>query len=613
MLLIFGGTTEGRIAAKVAEEAEKPFIYCTHGPEQEIELVNGQRHVGPMEVDDMLACIAEHQIEVIVDAAHPFAKNLHANIAEAARRASLKVIRLERTYCDTDNLSNVIQVKSYDEALTFLASGPWQQVLFLTGLHTIPVFKPYWSQHPQKSIFRVLDRDSSRAEALSYGIGLDQLIYFKDGSDDEALYNLTPVPDLVVSKESGSSGYFENKIKFASAVGAKLLVVGRPSLPEDWVEANGPHGLRLAIERIAPSFFELHCGYTTGSCATAATRAALLTLCGEQKPTSVNISLPNGEQIAIPIHSVSLHDYYCIASVMKMSGDDPDVTNGEEICAKVRRTAQQGITFCAGQGVGTVTLPGLGLPIGGPAINKVPREMMTHEIVSILGHEALKQSGVEVEISVPNGEELAKKTFNPRLGVEGGISIIGTSGIVKPFSHEAFVSSIKKEMQVAMALGEACLILNSGARSVKTMKELFPHAIDNAFIHYGNYIGDTLALAEELEAKEVAMGLMIGKAIKLAEGHANTHSKKVQMNKDFITQIAVESGCDEPIISAIEPMVMARELLSLLPPDANFYQVMMRYCMQVCRRYYTHGKLTLYLIHDDGSIVTQVSDTIPRL
>lgn len=608
MILIFGGTTEGRIAVQVAEEAEKPFIYSTFGPEQEIELVNGRRHIGPMEPGNMIDCIRKNNVQLIIDAAHPFAKNLHKNIEEVAITTQLNVIRLERNYAEKkQNNPNIIYTTGYPEALAYLLKEGEKQVLFLTGLHTIPHFKEYWEKYPERCTFRVLDRDSSRNEACGYGIKPDRLIFFNNETQDEDL-NRLPVPDIIVSKESGSSGYFENKIKFADAAGAKLLVVSRPTLPKEWTEVFGPYGLRLAIDRLYPDFFDLHCGYTTGSCATAATKAAMMTLCGLTVNEKVSIKLPNGEPIEIPVKEIRKEGDRCSATVIKVSGDDPDVTNGEEIISSVRFIQEEGIHFKAGKGVGTITLPGLGLPVGGPAINKVPKEMMTAEVTGLL-KEHPHTGGVEITVSVPSGEELANKTFNPRLGVVGGISIIGTSGIVKPFSHEAFVSSIKKEMQVALALGEKQIILNSGARSEKTMKELFPQALTNAFVHYGNYIGETLALASELDVKEVSMGLMIGKAVKLAEGYADTHSRKVQMNLEFIKQLAHESLCPSETIGRIDKLVMARELLELIPLSDPFYNTLLSHCMDVCRQFYPHGTLNLYLIHDKGQVIARQTNS----
>ena len=165
-----------------------------------------------------------------------------------------------------------------------------------------------------------------------------------------------------------------------------------------------------------------------------------------------------------------------------------------------------------------MTLPGLGIPVGEPAVNKVPREMITREL------SALYDGGLDVTISVPGGRELALKTFNPKLGVVDGISIIGTSGIVRPFSSEAFVEALRKEMEVAIAVGVPQIVINSGAKSEQFLRARFPDLQPQGFIHYGNFIGATLSLAAELGISRVTMGIMLGKAVKLAEGNLDTAS-----------------------------------------------------------------------------------------
>ena len=176
--------------------------------------------------------------------------------------------------------------------------------------------------------------------------------------------------------------------------------------------------------------------------------------------------------------------------------------------------------------------------------------MITNEVKQLLHSHGL-YSGVAVRISVPGGSELARKTFNPKLGIIGGISIIGTSGIVRPFSSEAFVNSIRKEIQVARALGCTDIVINSGAKSENYLRTRFPDLPPQAFIHYGNYIGETLRLAEEEGITRVTMGIMIGKAVKLAEGHLDTHSRNVVMNRDFITALATESHCPPENIAKV--------------------------------------------------------------
>jgi cobalt-precorrin-5B (C1)-methyltransferase len=225
--------------------------------------------------------------------------------------------------------------------------------------------------------------------------------------------------------------------------------------------------------------------------------------------------------------------------------------------------------------------------------------MITNEIEQLLHSHGL-HSGVSVRISVPGGSELAKKTFNPRLGITGGISIIGTSGIVRPFSSEAFVNSIRKEIQVARALGCPSIVINSGAKSENYLRSRFPDLPAQAFIHYGNYIGDTLRLANEEGITHITMGIMIGKAVKLAEGHLDTHSRNVVMNRDFITSLAVESHCHPANIARVAEITLARELWELFTDTPAFFTLLVDRCMTVCRPLLSHATLDIMLIPEQS-------------
>lgn len=211
-----------------------------------------------------------------------------------------------------------------------------------------------------------------------------------------------------------------------------------------------------------------------------------------------------------------------------------------------------------------------------------------------------------VTISVPGGEEIARRTFNPRLGIEGGISIIGTSGIVKPFSSEAFVDSIRKSMEVGRATGSPRIVLNSGAKSEKYVRGYYPELPAQAFIHYGNFIGDTIKITADLEIKAVTLGIMIGKAVKLAEGNLDTHSKQVTMNKDFLREVALSAGCGGETLAVIEKITLARELWTLLSAEdlQAFCSRLLELCHQYCDPLLPEGELTILLISEEGKIIT---------
>ena len=203
-------------------------------------------------------------------------------------------------------------------------------------------------------------------------------------------------------------------------------------------------------------------------------------------------------------------------------------------------------------------------------------------------------------ISVPQGAEIAKRTFNPRLGIEGGISIIGVSGIVKPFSEEAFIESIRKCMTVAQASDSERIVINSGGKSERFVKALYPHLPQQAFVEYGNYIGETLKIAHELGIKHVTLGVMLGKAVKLAQGHLDTHSRKATMDKDFIYSMLKETGIE----TDISTITLARELWEKLPPNKlqSFASTIIRHCAEHCNPLLPNGELTILLIDDEGHI-----------
>ncbi|MDE6342693.1 MAG: cobalt-precorrin-5B (C(1))-methyltransferase CbiD, partial [Muribaculaceae bacterium] len=319
-----------------------------------------------------------------------------------------------------------------------------------------------------------------------------------------------------------------------------------------------------------------------------------------KKVRDIDFKIPEGETLHMPVESIMVEKDSAIACVIKDSGDDPDVTDRSLISVEVSFAEHEGIRFFGGEGIGTVTLPGLGLPVGEAAINPVPRSMMSSEL------SAIYDGGLDVTVSLQGGEELAERTFNPRVGVVGGVSIIGTSGIVRPFSHEAFLESIRREMKVALANGCEKVVVNSGGKSEKFMKALFPELPQQAFIHYGNAIGETMKIAEECGVKHLIIGLMLGKAVKLAEGNMDTHSHKVTVNREFLISLAAECGCSKDTEEVIANLSLARELPSHLnEADAGcFFPELLRSCHLHCSEIFK-GKLDAVLIADDGKILSK--------
>lgn len=595
MILIFGGTTEGRVAVQVLDEAGREYFYSTKGDVQQIELVHGKRLTGAMTEELMKEFITAQEIKLVIDAAHPFAAELHRTIGRATAALGVPVVRYERVYPPLD--PRIIPCSSYDDMIDKLLAQPSYRLLALTGTNTIAPMKRFWTQ--RESFFRILDRDDSREKAIEAGFPMDHIRYFVEG-EDEALFREI-IPDAVTTKESGESGFFVEKVAPALDAGVPVYMIVRPALPEHYQPVNGPVGLRKAVERIVPEFFPLKTGFTTGTTATAAMTAALQAALGIEVGDDVEVRLPSGEVIRFPIDDVEvLEEGVYIAHCHKVSGDDPDVTQGARISASVRlRPGKEGARFLQGEGVGTVTLPGIGIEVGEPAINATPRRMMTE-----VAQRLYPQGGVDITVSVPEGRELALKTFNPRLGIEGGISIIGTSGVVKPFSSDAFIASIARQVGVALALGADTIVINSGAKSERYLKAAFPQLPSQSYVQYGNFIGETLQKLAEHNVPNVYMGVMLGKAVKLAEGNMDTHSKKVVMNKDFLHSVANECGCSSDAHELIDRLTLARELwVDLSSADV---ELMMPYiakaCHEVCQKLVPDSILNLLLIDDEGNI-----------
>ena len=588
MILVFGGTTEGRKSVEVLEEGGSPYFYSTKTGEQDITLHHGQRIDGALDVEAMLTFCREHDIRLIVDAAHPFASQLHQTIAQVSESQNIPTIRYERIYPKHD--PEITWIDDYSQIPRDIHS-----LLATTGVQSISKLKPLEAAGV-KVFYRILNRESSIAFAQKQGASPEQLCYYEDPQD-------IPVEaDAILLKDSGLSGGFQEKVDAAKARGMRIIALKRPQTPAIFTIVNGPYGLRRMVEKLLPEFYPLHSGLTTGTCATAAAVAQTLRLKKGEMPDEVPVVLPNGETINV---TVGYGDSY--AFCIKEAGDDPDTTNGIEVRASItlehRDTETQSFIIKGGEGVGRFTLPGFDYPPEEAAINKAPREMIQQNLKKLCISESLCSNNIIVTISVPQGAEIARRTFNPRLGIEGGISIIGVSGIVKPFSEEAFIDSIRKCMTVAKASGSERVVINSGGKSERFVKALYPTLPQQAFVEYGNYIGETLKIAHELNLPNITLGVMLGKAVKLAAGHLDTHSKRSTMDKTFISDMLHEAN----INIDISHITLAREIWEKLSPkkQQDFANVVISHCATYCKPLLPKGELTILLIADDGTILPQ--------
>jgi cobalt-precorrin-5B (C1)-methyltransferase len=351
----------------------------------------------------------------------------------------------------------------------------------------------------------------------------------------------------------------------------------------------------------------LRSGYTTGTCAAGATKAAILTLLTGRVAKSIEVSLPKGRKANLPIARTSINeDSSVTTSVIKDAGDDPDVTHNAEICSTVSLLSIKGqIVIDGGVGVGRVTKPGLGLELGNAAINPVPMSMITQAInEAALDH--LESRGIKVVISVPRGEEIALKTDNPRLGIVGGISILGTTGIVLPYSTASFAASIRQSLDVSVAMGTDTVVLTTGGRSEDFSKMLLGNTFpDHAFIQIGDFIGYSIKQCVNKKIRKVFVAGFIGKLTKMAMGVKQTHVKGSHVDMEFMAKIASTCSSSAVLTKEIREANTARHVSEIIDKNkvGGFYEAI---CREVFSQLnvYSNGRIELQVImfEFDGNV-----------
>ncbi len=314
---------------------------------------------------------------------------------------------------------------------------------------------------------------------------------------------------------------------------------------------------------------KLRLGYTTGSCAAAAAKAAAVMLLTGRRLETVALLTPKGIRLELEVREVETGPGYVSCAIAKDAGDDPDVTNGALIFARVSRREEPGIVIDGGPGVGRVTKPGLDQPVGAAAINSVPRRMIRENLEEVCAL-ADWSGGLEAVISVPEGERLAKKTFNPRLGIAGGISILGTTGIVEPMSDGALVGTIRAELSQRRAAGDRYVLLTPGNYGSEFIRDGL--GLDPALaVQTSNFIGDALDLCRELGFSGALLVGHVGKLVKLAGGMLNTHSRWGDCRMEILAAHAGAAGAPPERLGALLECAACDDALRILR-EAGVYR-----------------------------------------
>lgn len=312
-------------------------------------------------------------------------------------------------------------------------------------------------------------------------------------------------------------------------------------------------------------------GFTTGSCAAAASGAAAYMLLTGKTKTDITVETPSGRIFKAAILDIKRSENSVSCAVRKTAGDDPDITDGALIYSEVS-IRESGFSIDGGKGVGRVTRPGLDQPVGAAAINRVPREMIekkVREVCSFTGY----SGGLKIIISVPEGERLAEKTFNPKLGIAGGISILGTSGIVEPMSERAFIETIRLELRQKRAEGERRAVISPGNYGREFMKKSYGFDLDRS-VKCGNFIGLTVDMAKEEGFAELLLVGHIGKLIKVAGGIMNTHSREADCRMEILASLGLLCGADGGTARSILRCALTDEAVEILD-EAGIKQAVM--------------------------------------
>ncbi len=318
---------------------------------------------------------------------------------------------------------------------------------------------------------------------------------------------------------------------------------------------------------------KLRLGYTTGSCAAGASQAAARMLLTGREINQVELMTPKGILLHLEILDITREEGCVTCAVRKDGGDDPDMTNGMLIYACAEKCPGSGVHIDGGVGVGRITRAGLEQPVGAAAINRVPRTMISQQVQHVIEEEEY-EGGIQITISAPEGEKIAAKTFNPRLGIQGGISILGTSGIVEPMSEAALIRSIEVEMDMRIAQGEEYLLVTPGNYGAAYLKESMPDLPFEKSMKCSNYVGETLDMALAKGVKGILFVSHIGKFVKVAAGIMNTHSHQADARMEVLASNAIRVGADLETARRVLAGETTDEALEILQGTPYFQDTM---------------------------------------
>lgn len=353
-------------------------------------------------------------------------------------------------------------------------------------------------------------------------------------------------------------------------------------------------------------------GFTTGACSAAAARAATLALINRELPAGVDIDLPNGDTVRFAVNDGMLGANSASAAIVKDAGDDPDCTHGAHLTAEVQLLSGQAGVFelAGGDGVGTVTQPGLGLEVDAPAINPVPRQNIEANVQAVAAS-LLTEHGLRVTISVPGGQAMARKTHNARLGIIGGISILGTTGVVKAYSTAAFRASVVQGIEVNAAQGCKTVVLTTGGRTEKFVMAEFPDLPNSAFVQMGDFLRYALDTAVSTQTPQVIIGGMIGKLTKMAQGETITHANRSEVNTGLLADIARECGAPADLCEDIRNNETARyagdRMIEWGQGELFHRRLAERVINTLSGRYPQQFEITVKVCDFSGNKITEVS------